>query len=204
MKRVASILAGVLLAACGGNVAPVTTARYDFGGRAAAGAAVWPAGRMPIAAVDVQASPWLAGPAMHYRLAFAEPLQRQSYAGSRWAAAPAELLEAFLKQRIVFAQKDWSGAGCRLQLVLNELEQRFDAPGSSQVVLEVQALLTPARGPDVLSRRAFLIRQPAPAADARGGAEAARDAVQVFADDIGRWLAEVEREKPAVAERCRT
>ena len=154
MKRVASILAGVLLAACGGNVGTVVTARYDFGGLAAKGTEAWSAGRIRIAAVDVQASSWLSGQAMHYRLAYAEPLQRQSYAESRWVAPPAELLEAFLKQRTVFGQKDSGGAGCRLQLALNELEQRFDDPQSSKMVLEVQARLTPARGAEVLSRRA--------------------------------------------------
>ena len=200
MKWLFTILAGLLLAACGGNVASTEVARYDFGTLAGK----WPETRIPIATVEVQAASWLAAPAMHFRLAYAEPLRRQTYAESRWAAPPADLLEAFLKRRIVFGQADFSGAGCRLQLVLDELEQRFDDPQRSQMVLEVRALLTPLRGAEILSKRAFLIRKPAAAADARSGAAAAGDAVRALADDLGGWLEQVAREKPAVVERCRS
>jgi cholesterol transport system auxiliary component len=198
-----AILAGMLLAACGGNVPITEPARYDFGSLAAKATEAGPASRIPIAAVDVQSASWLSGPAMHFRLAYAEPLRRQSFAESRWAAPPAELLEAFLKRRIVFGQDDFNGTGCRLQLVLDELEQRFDDPRRSEVVLEARALLTPLRGGEMLSRRAFLIRKPAAAADARAGAAAARDAVQMLAGDIGTWLGDVAREKPAIVQRCR-
>lgn len=204
MKRLLVVLAGALLAACVGNVRTTDMARYDFGDIAAREAEQWPASRIPIAAVDVQSSSWLAGPAMHFRLAYAEPLRRQNYAESRWAAPPAELLEALLKRRVLFAQPDFSGAGCRLRLVLDELEQRFDAPQKSQVALEVRALLTPVRGGEVLAKRAFLIHRPASTPDARGGVTAARDAAQGLANDLGSWLGEISREKPAIVERCRT
>lgn len=204
MKRLLAVLAGTLLTACGGNVRAPETIQYDFGNLPVTGAAALAGAWIPVAAVDVQASSWLAGPVMHYRLAYAEPLRRQSYAESRWAAPPAEMLEAFLKRRIVFGQPDFSGAGCRLQLVLVELEQRFDDPQKSLVTLDVRALLTPVRGSEVLSRRAFQIQQTAPAPDARGGVAAARDAVQALADDLGIWLGAISREKPAIVERCRT
>lgn len=200
IKRVAAILAGMLLAACGGNVRTAETARYDLGNIAGS----WSGSRMPISAVEVQASSWLSGPAMYFRLAYAEPLRRQSYAESRWAAPPAELLEAFLKRRIVFGQPDFSGAGCRLQLVLVELEQRFDDPLNSQTVLEARAILTPLRGSEMLAKRAFAIHKPAAVAAASGGVAAARDAVQALADDLGAWMEETAREKPAIVERCRT
>ena len=199
MKRLAAILAGVLLAACGGNVRTAEPAQYDLGHLTG----TWTGVRIPIAAVEVQASSWLSGPAMYFRLAYAEPLRRQSYAESRWAAPPAELLETFLKRRIVFGQPDFSGAGCRLQLVLVELEQRFEDPQQSQVMLEVRALLTPLRGAETISRRAFVIRKPAATATAGGGVAATRDAVQALADDLGAWMEETAREKPAAAERCR-
>lgn len=38
-------------------------------------------------------------PAMQYRLAYAEPERRQAYAGSRWAAVPAELIEQVVVRR---------------------------------------------------------------------------------------------------------
>ena len=200
MKRGAMVLAGLLLAACGGNVRTTETVQYDLGNMSDR----WAGSRIPIAAVEVQASSWLSGAAMYFRLAYAEPLRRQNYAESRWAAPPAELLERFLKRRIVFGQPDFSGAGCRLQLVVDELEQRFDGPQSSQQVLEVRALLTGSRGGETVSRRAFMIQKPALTATAGGGVAATRDAVQSLADELGVWLDEAVRDKPAIVERCRT
>ena len=200
MKRLVTILAGLLFAACGGNAGVTDVVRYDFG----TNAGKWSGASVPIAAVDVQSASWLAGPAMHFRLAYAEPLRRRSYAESRWDAPPAELLDAFLKRRIIYGQPDFSGTGCRLQLMLSELQQRFDEPQSSTLVLEVHALLTPLRSAEILSKRAFVIQTPVAVADARGGAAAARDAVDVLAGDLGGWMTELSRDKPAVAGRCRT
>ncbi len=200
MKWLIAILAGGVLAACGGNVATVEPVRYDLGSLTGK----WPGSRIPIAAVEVQAASWLSETAMHFRLSYAEPLRRQTYIESRWAAPPAELLETFLKRRIVFGQPDFSGTGCRLQLVVDEFEQRFDELQKSYAVLEVRALLTPLHGGDMLSRKAFVVRKPAPAADARGGVAAARDAAQALADDLGSWLGELSRDRPAIVDRCRT
>lgn len=202
-KWLAMILAGSLLAACGGNVRTAEPVRYDFG---SPGAPIAEAGTAapPLAAIEVQTASWLAGPAMHFRLAYAEPLRRQSYGESRWAAPPAELLEVFLKRRLAPSASGFGGTGCRLQLVLDELEQRFDDPRQSRLVLEARAVLTPLHGSEILSRRAFLITQPAATADAGAGAAAAREAVQALAADLGNWLGQLGREKPAIVERCRS
>jgi cholesterol transport system auxiliary component len=141
---------------------------------------------------------------MHYRLAYAEPQRRQSYVESRWAAPPAELLESFLKRRIVFGQADFTGTGCRLQLVLDEFEQRFDDAQKSGAVLEARVVLSPLRGDAMLSKKSFMIRRPAAAADARGGVVAARDAAQALAEEIGKWLGDLSQERPAVVEQCRS
>jgi cholesterol transport system auxiliary component len=202
MKRWLAITAGLVLAACGGSTATKEGLRYDFGGYAATGSVA--GSRLPVAAVDVQAASWLSGPDMHFRLGYAEPLQRRSYTESRWAAPPAELLEASLKRRIVFGQSESGGTGCRLQLVLDELEQRFDDPQGSKLVLEVRAQLIAMRGAEALTRKSFLIQKPATAPDARGGAAAAREAVQALADDIETWLSDISRDKPAIAGRCRS
>ncbi|MBK7765054.1 MAG: membrane integrity-associated transporter subunit PqiC [Sulfuritalea sp.] len=200
MKRLFAILAGVVLGACGGNVQTSEMPRYDFGnlGATSAGAG----SRIPIGAIDVQAASWLSGPDMYFRLVYAEPLQRRAYAESRWAAPPAELLEAFLRRRMVFGQSDFGG-GCRLQLVLDELEQRFDDPQSSQVVLQVRALLASSRGAEVLSRRVLTVHQAASASSAAGGVAATRDAVQALAGKLDGWLDEIGRDRPAIVERCR-
>lgn len=204
MKRLVAVFAAALLVACGGNVRTTEAVQYDFGDLAVKGAKPWSGSRVAIAALDVQAASWLSGPVMHFRLAYAEPLRRQSYTESRWAAPPAELLDSFLKRRILFGQSDAKGSGCRLQLVIDEFEQRFDDPQHSELVLEARALLRPLRGADILSRRAFQIRKPAAVPAARGGAAAARDAVHALADDLGAWLDEVGRETPVIVERCRS
>lgn len=201
MKRRLVVIAGLILAACGGNVSTKEMVRYDFGGvpERSGGAG----SRVALATVEVEASSWLAVPDMHFRLAYAEPLQRRSYSESRWAAPPAELLEAFLKRRVVFSPAEAGAAGCRLQVALDELEQHFDDPQGSRMVLAVRAQLSTLRGTEILSRTSFMIRKPAASPDARGGAAAARDAVQALAGDIDNWLAEISRDKPAVTGRCR-
>ncbi|MDZ4254863.1 MAG: ABC-type transport auxiliary lipoprotein family protein [Sulfuritalea sp.] len=203
-KWLTMILAGSLLAACGGNVSLVEPVRYDFGSPGAQTSESGSVATLPLAAIEVRTASWLAGPAMHFRFAYAEPLRRQSYAQSRWAAPPAELLEVFLKRRLASAPSGFGGTGCRLKLALDELEQRFDDPRQSRLVLEARAVLTPLHGSEILSRRAFLITQPAAAAAAGAGAAAAREAVQALAADLGNWLGQLAREKPAIVERCRT
>lgn len=84
MKRRLAIIAGLILAACGGGAVTKEVLRYDFGSVAAGGGGAVP--RVSLAMVDVQAASWLSGPDMHFRLAYAEPLQRRSYSESRWAA----------------------------------------------------------------------------------------------------------------------
>lgn len=193
------VLCALLLAGCGGNPTRQTdTAAYDFGRLAG----TWAAPGFPVAAVTVRATSWLDSPAQWYRLGYADDLRRQRYANSRWAAAPAALLERVLQRRIVYGQPDFTGPGCRLALTLDELEQRFDTAQSSQTVLEVRARLLPLHGETLLSKRAFLIRKTAPSADARGGVAATRDAVQMLTDEMAAWLAEVARQRPQTVALC--
>lgn len=201
MRKLLAVLCALLLAGCVGNPARQTEiAAYDFGNLAGA----WAAPGFPVAAVEVRATSWLDSPAQLYRLGYADDLRRYSYANSRWAAAPAELLERFLQRRIVFGQPDFAGPGCRLALTLDELEQRFDTAQSSQTVLEVRARLLPLHGETLLSKRAFLIRKAAPSADARGGVAATRAALQTLVQEMAEWLDEVARQRPQAVALCKT
>lgn len=199
MNMMVAMLAAVMLSAC--SVAPrvAEPQRYDFGG-VAPGSNGW---RLPLTAIEVQSASWLATGAMHYRLVYAEPLRRQIYSESRWAAPPAELLENLLRRHHALASVETTGAGCRLQLVLDELEQRFDSPQSSQLRIELHAALLPAHGSDMLARRAFRLERPASGADARGGAGAAREAALAVAEEIAAWTNDLARDKPALVARCR-
>lgn len=199
MRKIIVVLLAFLLAGCIGNPPRgAEIASYDLGKLSGS----WASPGFPITAVEVQASAWLDSPAQLYRLSYADNLRRRAYTESRWAALPAELLERALQRRIIFGQADFTGPGCRLQLMLDELEQRFDAPQTSQAVLEVRALLLPLRGDALLAKRAFLIEQPAPSADARGGVVATRAAVQALTDELAHWLGEVARERPQVLAMC--
>lgn len=199
MRGLLAIVVGLLMAACGGVTRTAEPVQYDLGDLSGK----WSGSRVPIAAVDVQAASWLAGQEMHFRLAYSEPLRRQNYVESRWAAPPSELLERFLRRRIVFGQSGQSGTGCRLQLILDELEQRFDDPQSSKIVFEVRAQLSPLRSAEILSRQTFLIQRPALEAAARGGVAATRDAAQGLAIELGNWLDSLVADKSALVERCR-
>lgn len=194
------IFAAFLLSACVGNPQrPADTASYDLGPVADAGRV--PA--LPLAGVEVRAAPWLDTQAQLYRLGYSDDLRRRAYAGSRWVASPAQLFERYLQRRIAHAQADSSGHGCRLALMLDELEQRFDTEQSSQAVLDVRVRLLPARGETALAVRVFSIRQPAATPDARGGVAAVRDGVRILADELVEWLEEAVRQRPQIAAQCK-
>ncbi|MDO8958911.1 MAG: ABC-type transport auxiliary lipoprotein family protein [Rhodocyclaceae bacterium] len=204
MRKIVFILFAALLAGCAGTSSRQSElALHDLGHFAGARPATGLPIAVAIATIEVRANSWLAGPEMRYRLAYADSSRRHAYAHSRWAAPPAELLERFLQRRILFGQPESAGPGCRLQLHLDEIEQRFATPQSSQIVLEVRASLLPLRGDVPLSRRALLIQQDTPTADAQGGVAATREAVQALADELAQWLDALARERPQVITLCK-
>lgn len=201
MRTILAIAVLFLLSGCIGNPPRQTEiARHDLGDLPGAWNA---AGGIPIAGVGVRAASWLDTPEQAYRLAYADTLRRRAYTESRWIAPPAELFERFLTRRIVFGQTEFKGPGCRLGFMLDELEQRFDSPQTSEVVLEVQVSLLPPRGKGPVAKRSFVIRQPAPTPDAQGGVRATRAAAQALVDALARWLDAVAREQPQVISACK-
>lgn len=194
------LLSAFLLTACVGNPPrQAEIARHDLGdleGR-------WPATGVVISRVEVRVAAWLDSPAQLYRLSYADPLRRQSYAENRWVAPPGELLERWLQRRILSGQIDRAGPGCRLILWLDELEQRFDAPRSSQVILDVRASLQPLRGDTVLAQQTFHIVKTAGSPDARGGVQATRAGTDALAQELARWLGEVAQTRPQTVAICK-
>lgn len=196
MRKLIAILSACLLTACVGNP-PRTSeiAIHDLGplpeGTLAAG--------LPLGAIDVRAASWLDTPAQLYRLTYAESARRHAYTASRWTAAPAELLERTLQRRIAF---DPPGR-CRLNIALDELEQRFATAQNSEVVLEARAAILPGRGAAPLAQRAFHIARPASTPDARGGVAATRAATDALAVDLTQWLGDLARQQPALAQLCK-
>ena len=203
MREYLFALAAFVLSGCVGNSSrPVDLARHDlgdlveFGGR-------WPAMDIPITRVDVRVAAWLDSPAQLYRLSYADPLRRHSYAENRWVAPPGELIERFLQRRIQAGQPDGVAPNCRLVLWLDELEQRFTGPQASEVVLDVRASLQPVRGEATRAKREIRLVKAAPTPDARGGVVATRTAAEALASELARWLADLAREQPRAITSCK-
>lgn len=199
MHFIAIFLSAFLLTACIGNPSrQVEIARHDLGdpdGR-------WPATGVAISRVDVRAPAWLDSTVQWYRLGYVDPLTRHSYAENRWVAPPGELLERWLQRHIRTGPGEAAGPGCRLVLWLDELDQRFDSPHASQVVLEARAILQPLRGDRVLARQEFRLTEVVPSPDARGGIQATRAATAALSRDLAQWLAELGRDRPQSIALC--
>ncbi|GHU08771.1 hypothetical protein FACS1894158_18200 [Betaproteobacteria bacterium] len=110
-----AMFSALLLGGCTGIMPrdKLPSAVYDFGQPVPAGDKNAEAGRLAgRLALDVRAAPWLDGPAIDYRLAYADRLERSQYADSRWAASPALLLAAQLRRQIGFAAVDSVASDC--------------------------------------------------------------------------------------------
>jgi cholesterol transport system auxiliary component len=199
MRPIFFLLTSLMLAACVGNPPRQTAiALHDLGEVGGPGVG----SVLPVATLEVQANSWLDSTAQLYRLSYADPLRRHAYTESRWVAPPAELIERLLMRRVAFGP-DPTAAGCRLRLMIDEFEQRFDAPQASRVVLDVRVQLLSPRNDTPLGLQLFRIDRPAPSADARGGVQAARLAGEALAGELVDWLAGLARDRPALVAACR-
>lgn len=163
---------------------------------------------MALHLAPVRAPGWLMTPSMQYRLAYADASRRLSYAGSRWVAPPAELVDLALRRDSSFAAANASGDargagnGCALLVNLDEFIQVFDAPGTSQVLVEARIALLAPGDRRLLAQHA--LRRVTPAgADARAGVAAFGEALRELKADLNAWLARIERDSPALAGQCR-
>jgi cholesterol transport system auxiliary component len=183
-----SVFSVLFLGGCTGMMArnKMPAAVYDFGQPVPADVknaeADKLAGRLTL---DVRAAPWLSGPEIDYRLAYADPLERSQYADSRWAAPPALLLAALLRRQIGFAAVDSVASDCVLRVELQEFSQVFTAPLVSRGVLQGQISLIDGKR-RLIAGRAIGVERPAPSPDATGGVQALVEA----SDELGRQLAD--------------
>jgi cholesterol transport system auxiliary component len=196
MKRLAIVAVLSVVAGCAMSPRSGDAARFDFGPMSAAPGL----GAISLGDIEVRAPTWLDTSAMQYRLAYGEAAQRRSYADSRWVAPPAALIEQALQQRFLTAAAP--AGGCRLHLEMDEFIQEFSSATASQARLEVRAWLLPPRDRMPLARHAFVVVEPAPSADARGGVAAAAKTVAALGDKLRAWLDQIDHEVPAVAHQC--
>lgn len=200
MKRSMIFGAALLLAACaGGGTKTAAIAHYDLG----TAPRVNGASALALRSIDVGAPSWLGTAAMQYRLAYADAGRREIFAASRWAAAPAELLEVALRRRLAAGEGDPGSAGCRLRVELDEFIQVFDAPQASRAVVEARIVLQAPRNEQQLARRSLSLNKPAASADARGGVAAFAALTADIGSEAASWLATLAQDDPGLAKRCR-
>ncbi|MFZ4289326.1 ABC-type transport auxiliary lipoprotein family protein [Variovorax sp. HJSM1_2] len=195
------------LAAC--SVLPDKPTRptlFDLGAMPSAGpapAAPKAANLSPLAMSAIEAHGPLEGSnAMLYRLAYANDQQLRPYAESRWAMAPALLVDQRLRNLLSQnrpvvseaegqAQLNNAGAlprGLRVELL--EFGQVFSAPAASSAVVRLRATVV-ALSPDgekLLAQRQFSVQRDAPSADAPGGVRALAAATDALALEMDQWL----------------
>ena len=191
MNRCFVLLAALLLSACvGGAGNSVPSVTYDFGlpvARLAVG------GTWPGLSLEVRSQSWFDSTNVDYRLAYADPLTRRQYVGSRWAGAPAQLIAQRLRQQLgVLSATANSATDCLIRVELQEFSQVFDSPQSSRGVLTASVSLIDGKR-RVVAERLAVIEKPAVSADASGGVQALVAASTEFGRLLSDWLLELEK-----------
>lgn len=181
---IALAVAGALLAGCAGN-RPVERAAYDLAGginSAGGGSGSWlgsSANALPMR-LEVRLAAWLDTPDIAYRLSSDTPPRLRAYADSRWAAKAGLL--AGERLQAVFGPVAPS-AKCAARVEIVEFAQHFDPPTPSRFVIDARWSVSNAKGERRLADGGRFTAE-APSADARGGVQAAAQAL----DKLGAAL----------------
>lgn len=171
MNRLFAAFASLLLlAGCGGAAAPEPRS-YDLGLEA-------PDAKLASVRVGmVRAIAPFDGFDMHYRLAYRNAAEVAAYAGSRWAATPADLFRKQLQRAAA------EGGGCTLAVEIQEFTQVFTARDASEARLELRASLSSG------ASRQFSASDGHAGGDAVGGAAALARASSRAIGEIAAWVA---------------
>lgn len=177
MRRGLLLAAAALVGACAGTGgSPPVPRSYDLG--IAAPAAQLP----PIRIAAVRAATPFESDEMRYRLAWRDPSELASYANSRWAAPPAELL----RKQLLRASPPDAGARCALEIEVQEFSQVFVSRDAGEARIELRATLWNAN--ERVAARGWNVSEPAQGADAPAGVAAfARAAERVIAV-LAEWI----------------
>lgn len=194
------LVCALLTSGCASNkgVAPTT---YDLGSLGPApslltGAAVTsivaPA-TPPITVADVTSAAWLDSQSMQYRLSYTNDQQPRPYATSHWSMPPPQLLAQRIKARlaqsgrVVLSGADGAINIPVLRVEVEDFSQRFASQAESSVKVALRASVFDGRL--LMAQKRFEREQPAPTADAAGGANALAIATDGVIGDITTWLA---------------
>lgn len=164
-------IVAALMAGCAGTGADTAPRQYDLGIAA-------PASKLPpLRAVAVRAAMPFDGVEMHYRLAYRDAAELASFAHSRWAAPPAELMRKQLQRALPAG----AGAPCALELEIQEFTQVFTAKEASEVRIEARASAGGAT-------RAFSVTEAGAGSNAAAGAAAFARAADRVIEEMAGWV----------------
>jgi len=176
MRAAVVALLAVGVGGCAGGGSAPLARTFDLGVDA-------PAAQVPavrIAAVRSVAP--FDGVEMHYRLGWRNASELASFAHSRWAAPPAELL----RKQLLRATRE-GVAKCGLELEMNEFSQVFASPEASEARIEFRAALVGPKGR--VAARGWKLTEAQAGADAASGAGAFARAADKAVAEIGTWVA---------------
>lgn len=171
---------------------------YDFGPGPDAGRSAH-ALRATLTLDEVGAPPWLASPAIVYRLAYDDIARPRAYAQSRWAAPPAALVAHRLRAAIaqsgsVVLATDGARAPLVLRVELDQFSHVIETPQASHGLVRLRASLVDGNARALLAQRVFEAKRPAPSVDAEGAVRA----LTLGTDDLVTALLEWAAAHPAV------
>ncbi|HMW17468.1 MAG TPA: ABC-type transport auxiliary lipoprotein family protein [Accumulibacter sp.] len=191
MKKSALVPLLWLLVACADTGrAPAQSEVYDFG---LPTPPLLDSGPWSTLALEVKVPNWLDTTAVAYRLLYDDPLKWRSYAHSRWAASPSQLLGQRLRHRLALVGNAGPGTGqCVLRVELQMFSQIFVDPQSSRGELHGTAQLSDSQRRVVAEHRLTILRD-ALSADARGGVSALVATGDELTQQLAEWLNDAEK-----------
>ncbi len=174
MRKIPALVLILFCAGCGGATAPEPRS-FDLGLTA-------PGGGLPAVRIgSVRAVVPFEATDMQYRLAYRNAAEIGAFAGSRWAASPAEMM----RKQLLRAAGDGTGK-CALAVEIQEFSQVFTAKEASEARIEMRAGLT--AGAKALARQFTVIESNA-GPDAVSGAAAFARAANRAIGELGGWIA---------------
>ena len=187
------------LAGCASNKAQESTT-YDFGPAAMAQQTTSAPANMPaLVVMDATGPAALENERMYYRLNYADALQARTYANSRWASNPLQMLTQRVKTRLaqsgmkVLSATDASTGVPLLRVEVDDFVHAFTGVAQSEGQITLRASLF--NDHRLIDQRTFTRTTPAAGADAPGGARALAASTDAVAADILAWLATVDTRK---------
>ena len=200
----ALLMAALVLAGCASNKVQENT-NYDFGPAVVTAAAPLqqqaqaPATMPALVVMDATGPAALENERMYYRLNYADALQARTYANSRWASNPLQMLTQRVKTRLaqsgmkVLSATDASTGVPLLRIEVDDFVHAFTGVTQSEGQVTLRASLFSDHR--LLDQRTFTRSTPAGSADAAGGARALAASTDAVASDILAWLATVDTRK---------